>query len=805
MNTRLSTTYRFASILALIIFAAPVERLPSTPGNEEPLPPADVTPAVSGTPTPVTGDTPSAIDANGYITGVVRGVDTGAPLGSVAVEVYRSDGTYQTSSYTHYATAVYSVSVPAGTYKVHFGAPYASDYAPEWYSRQRDIGNANLVVVTASLATTNINASLLIGGRIAGVVTDAGNGTPLQSVHVRAYTSTMISPYNYAASDYTDGSGGYAIRGLLTGTYYLEFAAPYGSDYLSEFFDDKPTLLIADPIGINVGTVISNINAALMTGGKIGGKVTDATSGTPIQSVFVRAYTSTTSSPYSYVAYDFTDASGLYTLSQLQPGTYFIGFDPPSNTDYVGAYFNNKTSLASADPVSVTYHTVVTDANAALVIGGKIRGRVTAVDNSAPLKNVYVTAYYPDLCGVLVPSAYAYTDASGYYTVTGLLSGTYRIGFDFSGYRDEYYNNKADLASADPIAVAQGAIVSGIDAMLEPEGYGLVRGKISGRVTAAVTGAPLSDVLVKAYNNANYYYYVSSSWTDGSGWYTVSNLISGTYRLEFSPSSWGPSKSYAPEFYDDKPNLASATPINLVAPGVITNINAVLSPGAQITGKITAADNGTALADVYVRIFDANGRYLNSTDTDATGTYTTAGLLSGAYRLQFDTASTYGAAEDYSGEYYDDKPTLATANPIHVTAPNMTGGANAVLARGGRITGRVTAGDTRLPLDDVWVSAFNVDGTEVQYDYTDASGDYALRGLATGIYRVRFYTTTQSINAGCAVSLTVYQGEYYNDKRTPATADQVPVTAPNTVSGINAVLGVGPNLRPRIFMPFVRR
>jgi hypothetical protein len=239
----------------------------------------------------------------------------------------------------------------------------------------------------------------------------------------------------------------------------------------------------------------------------------------------------------------------------------------------------------------------------------------------------------------------------------------------------------------------------------------------------------------------------------------------------------------------------------VTAGGTTSNIDAVLDRGGQITGQVTAADGGAPLQDVSISVYDSNGSWRGSATTSASGVYTTPGLTTGNFRVKFGTQSASGVTEDYIDEYYNDKSSLATADAVPVTAPNLTSGINAVLARGGEISGQVTAGDTGGPLSGIQVSAYDSSGREVRYDSTDSLGNYSISGLPTGNYRVRFYGVC--IYFSDSRTTKIYFGEYYNNKFDLATADWVPVTAPNATSGINAVLGGG--TLKYVYLPLVRR
>ncbi len=155
------------------------------------------------------------------------------------------------------------------------------------------------------------------------------------------------------------------------------------------------------------------------------------------------------------MAYDYTGADGVYSLSGLTAGTYYLRF---AKTDYLPSYYNGRASLAEADGVSVTLGGVTGDINAALAEGGRISGHVTAEGTGAALKDVQVTIYnYIRVCGVLQLNYVASdtTDAAGDYTVTGLGTGNYLAHFgplsngSSAAYLDEYYNDRSQLQFSD--------------------------------------------------------------------------------------------------------------------------------------------------------------------------------------------------------------------------------------------------------------------------------------------------------------------------------------------------------------------
>ena len=319
--------------------------------------------------------------------------------------------------------------------------------------------------------SSGINAQLASAttGSISGTVTGPSSN-PLAGICVNAFDSGG----NIASLGSTDASGNYTLSGLsglgLTpGDYRLQFSDCSFNNVLSEYYNDKSTLAAADPISVTAGSDTSGINAQLASAapGSISGTVIGPSS-SPLQNICVSALNS-----YGNPAgLDITDASGNYTLSGLglTPGDYRIHFLVCSSNNVLSEYYNDKPSFESADPVAVTGGSVTSGINAQLATGGSISGTVTN-SSAVPLGGICVAAYDPS--NFEYPVTDDITDASGNYSVDRLTTGDYLLRFSDCGSNNvlsEYYNDKASLDSADPVAVIGGSVTSGINAQLAPDG-----------------------------------------------------------------------------------------------------------------------------------------------------------------------------------------------------------------------------------------------------------------------------------------------------------------------------------------------
>ena len=305
-------------------------------------------------------------------------------------------------------------------------------------------------------------------------------------------------------------------------------------------------------------------------------------------------------------------------------------------------------------------------------------------------------------------------------------------------------------------------------------------GSIAGRVTnAGDAGIENAQVYIISTGGGS----VTNTYTDENGYYTAGGIPTGSYKVYF----YGNNTGYAGEWYDDKgyfpdvKDFCAADFVTVTAPDTTSGIDAVLTPGGSIAGRVTnAGDSG--IQDIYIEIYSADYDYVTSLYTDADGYYTAAGLPTGSYKAFF-----YASHVGYISEWYNDQQDFDNANTIAVTAPGATSGIDVVLAQGGSIQGRVknTSGSG---IQNVGVEIHNLDGSLVEYAssvQTGADGSYKVMGLPSGSYKVFFIG-----NGG-------YISEWYNDKPDFAGADTVSVTAPNTTTHINAVLALGGSIAGR--------
>lgn len=461
----------------------------------------------------------------------------------------------------------------------------------------------------------------------------------------------------------------------------------------------------------------------------------------------------------------------LPTLGLLQAGNNFAGecsarFSAKSGATYrIAVYGRNEARGA--------FHLHVTND-----VTSSIAGIVTTT-NGNPIVFVPVEACRWDAAeGSWIYRGWDLTGFSdGRYLIEGLPPGTYRVQFgnDSANFLPETWDDAPDLESGTSIEVPPRTAITNINAALAAASY------ISGRLTG-VGGQPLPDARATVYqwdDDGEEWDSLRSDNTDTNGVYSIGGLKAGVYRVKFEDRSG----DHLSEFFDNAPDLETASNVVVAAATTVSNVNAVLAQASKISGNVTASDETTPLADVPVEAcqwveteYWSDWSTVGQTSTDSNGFYAIGGLKAGTYRVQF---ARWG--EDHLPEAYDDASSLDEGDDIFVPAATTISNINASLVAYSKISGTVTGPDGTPPLAEIWVGVHDsYDGTTWSSNkrtWTDTNGHYLIEGLLPGTYRIDF-----SDDSG------TYQYEAYSNAADVASGTDIPVEAETTVSNVNASL-----------------
>jgi len=262
-------------------------------------------------------------------------------------------------------------------------------------------------------------------------------------------------------------------------------------------------------------------------------------------------------------------------------------------------------------------------------------------------------------------------------------------------------------------------------------------GTISGNVSEAGTGVPISTGFVIIYNADGTYQ--AHAFFDSNGNFSKDGLVAGTYFARTSRTN------HVDELWDNIPcanngdcTVTSGSPISVDSSSTAV-VNFVLDKGGTISGTLTETTTGLPISVGGVRIFNgAASMSLGDAIPDSNGHYSMSGLLAGSYFAR--TVDT-----NHIDELWDNIPcangcAVASGTPISVTSSGTTT-ANFVLETGGTIAGTLTDSTTALPISGGIVSIYNDAGLPQGYVFSNIDGSYSKGGLVAGSYFARTSNT----------------------------------------------------------------
>jgi hypothetical protein len=226
-------------------------------------------------------------------------------------------------------------------------------------------------------------------------------------------------------------------------------------------------------------------------------------------------------------------------------------------------------------------------------------------------------------------------------------------------------------------------------------------GGISGEVTEAVSHVQLQGIEVCAFstnfelfNFEELKEHYGCTTTGPGGQYTISGLLPESYFVAYG----APEESklnYITQYYDGKLMWSEADSVVVAAEKTTANIDAELSPGAEITGTVTDAETGAPIAKAFVFALMPNARGLLEpvafASSEANGEYAMRGLASGSYKLAF-------FAPGFELQYYDNGSSEAEAESVSLKAPGLTTGIDDALKAASASPGPVGATPEESPL-----------------------------------------------------------------------------------------------------------
>jgi formylglycine-generating enzyme required for sulfatase activity/5-hydroxyisourate hydrolase-like protein (transthyretin family) len=412
----------------------------------------------------------SASSINGVVTD-----QNGSPLEEILVSVYQYDSNDEwwhwvknafTDEYGEYSLG----GLAAGTYRVEF-RDYYGEYAVECYENAANLDSAKDIIVAESTYISGIDASLVKASGISGVVTGPNGQTPLANVEVELERWTG-GDWIWQGQTLTDGNGSYQFDGLPAGTYRIEFEDESGQ-YALEYFNNEVEFDLAENIILAPEQQVENINASLVPGSRINGKVTGP-DGNPLPDVDIDVFRLQENGQWDWYEDTEANADGTYEIGGLPNGTYRVGFLDDDEVHAVQFYKNNGNTMyfELARNLVINSPQTIPEVNAKFdKKAGTIKGKVTGSDGSTPLHEVRIEAYRKDDQGSwrLVLFGDVESDDDGFFDPSMLPAGTYRFKFQKDGYLTKFYGDAYSIAGSKDIVLSDGQVVEGIKVSLSTE------------------------------------------------------------------------------------------------------------------------------------------------------------------------------------------------------------------------------------------------------------------------------------------------------------------------------------------------
>jgi hypothetical protein len=220
--------------------------------------------------------------------------------------------------------------------------------------------------------------------------------------------------------------------------------------------------------------------------------------------------------------------------------------------------------------------------------------------------------------------------------------------------------------------------------------------------------------------------------------------------------------------------------------------SALAAETGRVTGTVTDAATQAGIEGVEVCARLRSERFGgHCAHTGANGEYTITEVPAGSYIVEFLVP--FQSDLDYAPQYYDGKASQAEAEEVTVTAGETTGGVDAAMRPGGKLTGVVTDAVTHDPIAGIEACAFRplvVEDPPSRCGATNADGEYTIDPLVGGEYVVVFRAPSNGP--------LDYAPQYYNDQASSEQANEVLVTAGETTSGIDAAMQSGGGITGRV-------
>ena len=505
-------------------------------------------------------------------------------IANVTVELYDGITNALVTSTVTNALGLYSFTVDPGSYYVKFITPGGYFLSPANVGADDTIdsdaavnGQTQIVTVASGEQNLTLDAGMYQKASLGDFVWHDLNANGIQDLNepgIAGATVTLLDgngvPVVGVVPQVTPGSGAYLFTGLTPGSYKVQVVLPAGQGYV--FSPANAGGDDAKDSDVNVGTGITDV-LTLVSGqsdttvdagayklASLGDFVWEDLNGNGIQdggeTGVAGVQVKLLDAADAVIATTATNASGFYQFTSLVPGTYKVQFVTPANyfltlqnagaNDAIDSDANVATGVSDAVVLASGDSNLTVDAGMyrKVVIGDFVweDKNANGIQDAGELGVPNVVVKLLDAANNTLDVTA--TNASGLYQFT-VAPGNYKVMFNVpQGWmispKDQGVDDEKD-SDPDPITEITGTytVVSGQAPNLTIDA-GIFRkaslgdfvwhdSNASGVQDLGEPGIPGVTVQLRDAGNA----LIASTVTDGGGGYLFSNLIPGTYKVQF--------------------------------------------------------------------------------------------------------------------------------------------------------------------------------------------------------------------------------------------------------------------------------
>lgn len=584
-------------------------------------------------------------------------------------------------------------------------------------------------------AGTKMLANLEPEAVLRGHVTDATSGAALTGSKVSIFSAISGS---LLGTFPVNADGTFAIEGARPGSYKLGTTS--SDEHIDKLWSGTECIPYCEPYTQGQVVTVSDALAhdgydfALRQGVLITGTATGST-GAPVSTTISigPAYGTATGTTYS------SSFDSTYRLGPFPAGSYVLW---SGNSSYSTVIYPNVSCAAGCDAGSAApqaYAAGTHVRNFVMKPQGTIRGQIlSSLASLTPRASVQLWR--------AGSSSYERGGAvSGSTWEDRLPDGQWQILVDPNDgeHVDSWYSTSncrpCTRAQATIVSAVPGAVTTGYDVTLPHVGS-----TISGTMTDRVTHAAVPGITVHVQPDG---YWVQAT-TDANGFYSM-KVPAGTYYVYTDALAPYPSQLYdaAGGRLCQSCDVTTGAPVVVGEEQTASNISMTLAGNGTISGRVTEAAGGAAVAFKTVVVYTANGGVKNSGSTDTNGNYTILVPSSESYYVAVPTSS------PYLGEVYNNIPcspcSVTIGTPVTIPASGARTGIDFTLDKSGALTGTILDNATSHGLANVDLT-LTATGLPTRFGGTTGSGTFTMSNLQAGTYTLTvaatgYTTATQTV------------------------------------------------------------